>query len=135
METKFETEADSVSPSSLVSGIIQDSRQLLSQQLTLVQMELKNDLRRTIDAAVPTMIGIIIGVLALSMFLHAAAYFLCWMAPDLPFWMAYAAVGAPTALVGLCLAMWGTVLFQKFNPLPVKSVEGLKENLEWKTKT
>jgi hypothetical protein len=134
METKFETESEPANVSSLVNGIIQDSRQLLTQQLTLVQVELKNDLRRTIDAVVPMVIGAVVGVLALSMFLHAAAYFLYWMVPDLPFWMAYAAVGAPTAFVGLCLAMWGTVLFQKFNPIPEKAAEGLKDNLEWKTK-
>jgi hypothetical protein len=134
METKFETEPEAANVSSLVNGIIHDSRQLLTQQLTLAQVELKNELRRTIDAAVPMVIGAGVGVLALSMFLHAAAYFLHGMVPDMPFWAAYVAVGAPTGLVGLGLAMWGTVLFQKFNPVPDKTVEGLKDNLEWKTK-
>ena len=52
METKFDAEPET-GVSSLISGIIQDSRQLLTQQLTLFQVELKNDLRRAIMACVP----------------------------------------------------------------------------------
>jgi Putative Actinobacterial Holin-X, holin superfamily III len=134
METRVDTESEAANVSSLVSGIIHDARQLLIQQLTLFQVELKNDVRRTIAAAAPMMIGAVICVMALFMFLHAAAYFLCWIVPDMPYWIGYGAVGGTAAFVGLCLALWGAIQFQKFNPLPEKTVEGLKENFQWKTK-
>jgi len=134
METKLDDQPETANVSSLFSGIIQDSRRLLEQQLTLFQVELKNDIRRTIAAAIPMLIGAVVCIVSLFMFLHAAAYFLCWLVPDMPFWMGYAIVGGVGALIGLGLALWGAVQFQKFNPLPEKTVEGLKENFHWKTR-
>jgi len=135
METKYEAESEPANVSSLVSGIIQDSRQLLSQQLLLFQVELKNDVRRTITAAVPMLIGVVICAMSLFMFLHAAAYFLCWLVPDMPYWIGYGIVAGAGALLGLGLALWGANKLRSFNPLPDKSVEGLKENFQWKTKS
>jgi len=137
METKFDNEVETpnANVSSLVAGIINDSRQLLVQQLKLFQVEFKNDVRRTIAAALPMIIGAVVCVMALFMFLHAAAYLLCYLVPDMPFWVSYAIVGAATGAIGLGLALWGAVQFKSFNPLPDKSVEGLKETFQWKTKS
>jgi len=135
METKVDTEPESAKVSSLVSGIIHDSRQLLEQQITLAKVELKNDVRRALDAALPMIIGAVVCVVALFMLLHAAAAFLVWIIPNFPWWGGYGVVGGVAALVGLCLALWGAYQFQRNSPIPEKTIEGLKENFQWKTKT
>lgn len=134
METKFDTEHET-GLSSLVGGIIQDFRHLLIQQLTLFKVELKSDIRRAISACIPLMVGTFLTFVALFMLLHAAAYFLCWMWPELPYWGGYLLVGGSIALVGVGLVIWGVVQFKNFPPVPNKSIEGLKENFQWKTKT
>ena len=132
METKFETEPEA-GVSSLVSGIIQDSRQLLTQQMSLFKVELKNDLHRMIMACIPLLVGAALCFLGLFMLLHAAAYFVCWRW-ELPYWAGYSIVGGGMAVVGVCLLIWAGLQFRRFSPLPEKSIEGLKENFEWKTK-
>jgi len=53
----------------------------------------------------------------------------------LPTWGGFAIVGGALALLGGALILWGKKHFDAFNPLPDKTVEGLKENIQWKTKT
>lgn len=117
----------------LVSGIVSDAQDLLKQQLTLFQVELKNDLRRSRDAALPLVIGAVVclmgGLLLCFMLVHLLHEF-----AHLPLWQGYVIVGGVLALLGGALALWGKTKFDAFNPLPDQAVEGLKENLQWKTK-
>ncbi len=120
----------------LITGIINDGQQLIRQQLTLFQTELKGDLSRTKDAAVPLGIGLFVshiaGVLVFLMLVHL----LDWLyGPRLPLFASYGIVGGILALVGGGLVLFGKAKFDAFSPLPDKSVEGLKENVQWQTKT
>jgi len=119
----------------LLTGIVQDGRQLLTQQLTLFQVEIKNDFRRTIEAVLPMIVGAVILLVAAPLLGLAAAYFLCWMWPEIPMWAALGGIASGAVLCGIGLILWGKAQFDAFNPLPDKSLEGLKENIQWKTKT
>jgi uncharacterized membrane protein YqjE len=118
----------------LVSGIIHDARQLFIQQLTLFQVELRNDVRRCIAAAIPLFLGVVIALVALVTLAIAGALLICWLWPELAWCAGFAIMGASLAAIGGGLILWGKAQFASFNPLPEKSVEGLKENLQWKTK-
>jgi uncharacterized membrane protein YqjE len=120
---------------SLVSGIIQDARQLIGQQMTLFQVELKHDLRRTVEACIPLAIGLSLVFVALITLAASCAYLLCWVWPELPIWAGFGIVGGCIGLAGAALALGGILKFKTFGPPGEKSVEGLKENLQWKTKT
>jgi len=118
----------------LVTGIIDDARRLFNQQLTLFQVEIKNDLRRTINVTVTMIAGIsvcFVGAIVLAM---ALAYLICWAWQDLPLWGGFGLVGLALALGGAGLLLWGKAKFDSFSLLPEESVEGLKENIQWKTK-
>jgi len=119
----------------LLNGIVQDARQLLVQQLTLFQVEIKHDFHRTLKALMPMIFGVIVLLVTVPLLGLAAAYFLCWMWPDLPMWVALGGVAAGAVLCGAGLILWGKSQFDAFNPLPDQSLEGLKENIQWKTKT
>ncbi len=118
----------------LVSGIIQDAQTLLRQQLTLFQTEVKQDLRRTRDAAIPLGAGVAVAFIALILLCFTAVYALVWIWPDLSLFAAFGIITGVVAVIGIALIMTGKAKFDSFNPLPDKTVEGLKENIQWKTK-
>jgi len=118
----------------LATGIVEDAQALLKQQLTLFQVELKNDLRRTRNAAIPLLIGVAVcGLAALCLCVMLAL--LLATALVLPWWAGFAIVGGALALIGGAMVVVGKTKFDAFNPLPDKTVEGIKENIQWKTKT
>jgi len=119
---------------SLVSGILQDTRQLLMQQMTLFKVEVKNDIRHTLLACLPLVTGAVISLASLFLFAFALVYLVCWIFPELPLWAGFAIIGALTAATGIGLVLWGKSMLTSNNPLPDKSLEGLKDTLEWKTK-
>jgi len=117
----------------LITGIAEDAQALLQQQLTLFQVELKNDLRRTRNAAIPLMVGVLVCGLA-AVFLCAMLALLLDEALVLPWWVGFAGVGGTLLVVGVLLVLWGKTRFDAFNPLPDQTVEGIKETIQWKTK-
>ena len=134
MISDHETDA-SPSLTPLITGIISDAQQLIRQQLTLFQTEVKHDLSRTKNAAIPLAAGVAVCFLAGFFLFLAVANLLMWMWPNLAPFAAYGIVGLGLALIGGSLVLVGKTKFDAFNPLPEKSVEGLKENIQWTTKT
>jgi len=135
MTTQLETEPQKGELSPLIDGIIQDAKQLLAQQLTLFQVELKNDLRRSMEASIPLALGVVFLLAALITLATSAGFLLNWLWPDLPLWGSFGIVGILITGAGIALVMAGIQKFKTMNPPGEKSVEGLKENLVWKTKT
>jgi len=117
----------------LLTGIAEDAQTLMRQQLTLFQVELRNDLRKTRNAAIPLMVGILVCGLA-AVFLCAMLALLLDEALVLPWWVGFAGVGGFLLVVGGILVLWGKTRFDAFSPLPEQTVEGIKENIQWKTK-
>lgn len=134
MSPQVETDA-TPGMANLVSGIINDAQELIRQQLTLFQVELKSDLRRTKEATIPLIVGMVVSLIGAILLSIMAAEFLHWNWPNLPLWGGYAIVGGIIFVLGVVLVVWGKLKFDAFNPLPDKSVEALKENVQWKTKT
>ena len=126
---------DAPAVTTLVSGIVHDAQQLLGQQLQLFQHEIKSDLRKTKDAAIPVAIGAGIVLVGIVLFGVALGYLLPWIWPQLPLWAGFAIAAALLGLVGGALIFWGKKQFDAFTPLPTKSLEALKENVQWVTKT
>jgi len=119
---------------SLMSGIVNDAKELIVQQLTLFQVEIKNDIRRMAMALIPIIAGAAIFVVSVLILAAAAALFLSWYFPNLPVWGGFAIVGATIGVTGAILFFIGNNMLSHVNPLPEKAMEGLKENLQWKTK-
>ena len=130
-------QTDNASPklTPLISGIVNDAQVLIRQQLTLFQTEVKNDLRRTKEASIPLAVGVIVALLAAILLSLALVHLIVYIWPSFPIFGSYGIVGGALAIVGGVLVYTGKTKFDAFNPLPVKSVEGLKENIQWTTKT
>src|SRR5262245_7950351 len=119
----------------LLTGIVRDAQELLRQQLSLFQVEFKNDMRRTAAAVASLAAGGIVCLVAGIMLAAALALVLAYFVPSVPLWGWFAIVGAVLAALGASMIFWGKSRFDRFNPLGDKSVQGLMENVQWKTRT
>ena len=127
-------EQEGASMTSVVTGIIHDAQELVGQQLKLFQVEIRNDTRRTIAATVPMMIGGLLCLVALIILAVMMAHLISWAWPEhVTLWGGYAIVGGALAALGIALVLWGKAKFSTFSPLPEQTMEGLKENIQWKT--
>lgn len=135
MATSIETEAQGGEVSTLVKGIIEDARQLLVQQLTLFHVELKRDAREALQACIPLLFGVVFFFVALLTLSIGASHLLSWIWPELPLWGGFAIIGGGIGAIAVALVAISWLQFDSLTPPAEKSVEGLKENLQWKTKT
>jgi len=135
MATQTEPEAQSGEVSTLVKGIIEDARHLLVQQLTLFQVELKRDAREALQACIPLIFGVVFFFVALLTLSIGAAHLLSWIWPELPLWGGFAIIGSGIGVVAVALVTISWLQFDSLTPPAEQSVAGLKENLQWKTKT
>jgi len=119
----------------LISGIVNDAQTLLRQQLNLFQTEIKNDLSRSKDAATSLAVGGVVALLAGFLLCLMLAHLLVYIWPNLPLFAAYGIVGLLLGAVGGAFIYMGKHKFDEFNPLPDKSVQGIKETVQWNTKT
>jgi hypothetical protein len=116
----------------LVSGILQDTQQLVKQQVALVRAEIKADFQRGVQAATLLAFGALALIPAVALLGNMLVYQLHDLA-GLSLWASYGIVGGAFALLGAVLIAVGVQRFRSFNPLPDQSVEAIKENVRWMT--
>src|SRR5437870_13376291 len=115
----------------LVTGIVNDAQDLLKQQLALFKQEIKDDVRRTKEAALSLSVGLGMVVVGGLLFCAMLVHLLNWAVPVLPLWSCYGIVSSAFLACGRALFYAGRRRFESFNPLPEQSVGALKENLQW----
>jgi len=121
------------SVTSLVSGIIADAQHLIEQQLTMFRQEIRDDFRKTLQAALPLAVGIFMTLVGSALVLLMFPLLLHWAWPELPLWACFGIVGSVLAAVGGVLIYVGVKMFESFNPLSDKAMAAFKENLKWTT--
>jgi len=116
----------------LVSGILDDAQKLLRQQFEMLSAEVKEDFRRSKRAAEFGGLGIVlltVGFLGLitafTYALHEYYHF--------SMWASWGITGLIFLVAGGAFAATSYVMLERFNPLPDKTFDALKENLTWKT--
>jgi len=130
MATDTYAPPDERSVTSLVSGIVNDAQTLMQQQLALFREEIREDLRKTKEAATAIAAGVAVAGLALGPLVFMLVALLHELALW-SWWASAATVGVVFAIIGGALIAVGVQRFRSFNPLPDQSVEALKENLQW----
>lgn len=121
------------SVTTLMSGIIADTQQLIGQQLTMFRQEIRDDLRKSRDAVLSLAVGAGITLMGGVLVLIMLPLLLHWGVPELPLWACFGIVGGILAACGGVLVFAGVKKFESFNPLSDQSFKAFKENLKWTT--
>jgi hypothetical protein len=117
----------------LVSGIINDTQTLLRQQAEMLKAEVREDFQRSKRAAEFGAVGIVSATVGALGLVTALAYLLHDQF-GFKMWASWGIVGALFLIVGVALGSFSYILLERFNPLPDKTFNALKENLTWQTK-
>jgi len=120
-------------PSSLIAGIVHDAQQLISKQIELVKVELKNDLRQLAAHAAFFAAGALALLVGFLLLCFMAVYLLYEAFPGLGLGLSFLIVGGVLTLTGAALVYAAIQKFSSFQALPDQSLQGLKENLRWQT--
>lgn len=117
----------------LMRGIITDAQQLISQQLALFRIEIKDDFRKTMSIVTAIIAGFVLVQIGGGLLCFMLVYLLQQVAPTLPLWASFGIIGGLVALVGSAICYTAISRFHSFNPLPDESAQTLKENVKWIT--
>jgi hypothetical protein len=117
--------------STLATGIINDVQDLIKQQLALFQHEIEAGFHQSKEAIAVLFWGLGIALVGVCLLGFMGAYFLHWAAPTWPLWACFGVAGGVVTGVGVALFFVGKKHMEAIHALPEKSVEELKENVQW----
>jgi hypothetical protein len=115
----------------VVADIIRDAQELMAQQLAMFRHEVREDFRKTQQALYPMAGGLAAALLGGVLLCVMLVHLLHWANPNLPLWGGYGIVGGLLAAAGAGAFYAGKKRLETVNPLPEKSAEAVKENVQW----
>jgi len=125
----YEREPDT-SMSQLISGIVGDAQDLVRKEIALARQEVREELGAAKDAGIKLSIaGAVLAVGGLLVVLALAqgiADLFNW-----PTWAGYALVGVILAIAGGILLSAAQRQIKNIHPVPERTIETMKENVEW----
>ena len=132
------------SVTSLVGGIVSDFQDLIKQQLRLTRQEIEADLRKTKETVSLLAVGAILCLLGAFTSCLMLAHLIHWLATPatavavdpatLPLWGCFGLVAAALWLAGGYMLLSAKKKVDEASSPLHDTAQGLKENLEWKTK-
>jgi uncharacterized membrane protein YqjE len=127
------TDAPAASVTGLVTGIISDAQTLLKQQAEMLKAEVREDFQRSKRAAEFGALAIVFATVGALGLITALVYVLHEQYA-FKMWASWGIVGGLFAVIGGACGWFSYVLLERFNPLPDKTFNALKENITWQTK-
>lgn len=117
----------------LVSGIISDAQTLLRQQAEMLKSEVREDFSRSKRAAELGAIAVVCTTVGALGLITAIAYLLHEQF-EFKMWASWGIVSLAFLSIGGVLGWLSYTLLERFNPLPEKTFNALKENITWQNK-
>jgi hypothetical protein len=136
MANEVHAPPEEASMTSLLRGIINDVGDLIRQEIRFARSEIKSDVRKSTRAGSVLALGVgtaAVGVILVALMVVHLIHTLSG-APDsasIPLWGCYGIVAAVFLVVGAGIGFMGYQALQKINPLPDKTAQSVKENVEW----
>ena len=113
-----------------MSGLVNDTKLLLRQELALAKHEFHQEVHKTKTAL--TCLGAGIGIAAIGgllfivMLVHLLNALTNW-----PLWICYGIVGGVCVIAGAALLYRGKQQISQIDVVPQQTVETMKENVRW----
>jgi len=114
----------------LIGDILADAYTLLLQELQLAKHELQEESRKTLSASLALGSGIILALFG-GLFLLFMLVHLLNALTELPLWACYGSIGGVLVIAAIALLVFGIKRVKQVQVLPVRTVETLKENVQW----
>jgi hypothetical protein len=132
MATDLQSPSQQPSVTALVGGIISDVQDLIRQQAALIGKEIKDDVNKSIGAAISLAAGAGITAMGGLLLCITLALVLDVYVPELHWWGGFAIVGGVLTVVGLVLLYAAVKKFENIKAMP-ESVQAIKETVTWQT--
>ncbi|HEY3197827.1 MAG TPA: phage holin family protein [Nitrospirales bacterium] len=114
----------------LIGDILADAHTLLMQELQLAKHELQEEGRKTLSASLAVGAGIFLALFG-GLFLLFMLVHLLNALTGLPLWACYGSLGGLLVIAAVTLLAFGIKRVKQVQVLPVRTVETLKENVQW----
>lgn len=117
----------------VLSAIVADVQKIVQAEVRLARAEIREELARARTGVMLLAVAGVAGLVALGLFMQAIVFA---VATVWPLWAAALVVAAGAGVVGGLLWMAGMKRFRDLRTPVPKTVETLKENIQWaKTRT
>ena len=116
------------SVSDVLQDILRNVQDILRSEVRLAKAEIRQEATHAASSALWVTVGVVGALIAWTFLLWAAVYAL---ATILPMWAATLVIAVAMAGAGSVLIAAGLRRFTRITPMPERTMESLKENLEW----
>jgi uncharacterized membrane protein YqjE len=120
--------AEERSVSDVLQDIVRNLQDMVRSEIRLAKVEIREEARRAISSGIWIAVGTVGTVSAWIFLLWTLAYAL---ATRMPMWAATLVVAVVMAAAAAVLIMGGIRSAKRIQPIPERTVESVKENLEW----
>jgi uncharacterized membrane protein YqjE len=119
---------DSRSIGDITGDLLENAQELFRDEIRLAKVEIREDLKTAGRAAAILVTGILMALFAFGMLLFTATWALDTL---LPLWAAAGIVTVVVAVLAAVLITVGRARVSEVNPKPERTVESMKENVQW----
>lgn len=112
----------------VLQDILRDLQEMIRSEARLAKAEIRDEARQTASSAMRLIAGVIVGLSAWLFSLWTAVYAL---ANRMSMWAATLLVAIVLASAAGALIVMGLRRLKRIQPLPERTIETMKENLEW----
>lgn len=120
--------ADERSVLDIVQDVLRNLQGLVRSEIRLAKVEIREDVRRTVSSGIWLAAGIVAALSAWSLLLWTLAYAL---ATRMAMWSATLVVAVAIGAAAAVLLGVGMARARRIQPMPERTVESVRETLEW----
>ena len=114
--------------SDVLQDIIRNVQEIVRSEVRLAKTEIREEAAKAKSSALLLGAGGVAAIFATLFLLLVIVYALALVMPG---WAAALIVGAALAVVASVMLMAGIKRFKQIHPIPARTVETIKENVEW----
>jgi uncharacterized membrane protein YqjE len=116
------------SVAAVLQDVLRNLQEIVRSEVRLARVEIRDETRRAVSSGMWIAAGVAGALSAWMFLLWTVAYLL---ATRMSMWAATLVVAVVMACVGSVLLVGGIRRVKRIQPIPERTVESVKENLEW----